>query len=96
MAEKNRPETPITAKLTNKMLEELLKHVEKWIATLGSAGSLNNKHVSGQTRVTAAKTGIDLVMKLLGSSTSFEGDDLLAQLMSMPTPAEEDDGNESE
>ncbi len=81
--------------LTNQMLEELLKHVRGWIATLGSAGKTSNKKVNAATRVAAAKVGIDLVVKLMATSTTAEGQNLLDQLAALDE-APPDDDEESE
>ena len=74
--------------LTDTMLDELIKYVAGWIATLGSAGSPKNRKVNPQTRVTAAKTGIDLVMKLVGSSTNRDGEKLLGELEALAEQAD--------
>jgi hypothetical protein len=74
--------------LMETMLDELIKHVGGWIATLGSAGSPKNRKVNAQTRVTAAKTGIDLVMKLMGQSPNYDGEKLLGELEALTEQAE--------
>ena len=67
--------------LIDKIMASALNHIEQWIATLGSVGSMRNKHVQPTARVAAAKTGIDLVTKLITmGGASVAGEELLKQL----------------
>lgn len=64
----------------NHVLEAMLPHLAGWVETLGQAGSPDNKGVSAQVRVSAAKTGIEFVTRFLTTGQSPPGESLLKQL----------------
>lgn len=78
-------------KLADTVIEAMLKHIPNWVDTLGASGKMSNKKVSPAVRVTAAKTGIDLVTKFIGSGTSGGGEGLLAQIGALEGVAPEED-----
>ena len=83
--------------LADQVIEAMIPFIPGWVKTLGQAGSPGNKQVSPATRVTAAKTGIELVTKFMSSGTSVGGEDLLKKLQGLedsPTPTEDDDNDD--
>lgn len=76
---------PLKEKISNIILENIGKYIPGWLETLGKLGAPPKGKsplvVDGKTRVAAAKTGMDLVNKLLpdvGSSSG--GEELLKGL----------------
>jgi hypothetical protein len=67
-------------RLADTAIDAMITHVPGWIDTLGASGKMSNKKVSPAVRVSAAKTGIDLVTKFIGSGSSTGGEDLLSRL----------------
>lgn len=66
--------------LAETIVTAMLPYIGGWVETLGKAGSPKNKTVAPATRVTAAKTGLDLVKTFMASGTSVGGEDLLRRL----------------
>ena len=83
-----KPSTDPRQVLTDTMLNELIKYVGGWIATLGNAGNPKNKRVRPSDRISAAKTGIDLVVKLMGKSTNYDGERRLGELEALAEQAD--------
>ena len=75
------------SRLARVVLERVLSqgHLQGWLDTLGELGKPPAKGtksaVPAQTRVTAAKAGVDFVTKFLGDAGATQaGQDLLAEL----------------
>lgn len=72
--------------LIDSLMTAAIGHVGEWIHTLGSSGSMKNKKINPAARVTAAKTGIDLVTKLVTmGGASYTGEALLDELAALET-----------
>jgi hypothetical protein len=77
---------PLKEKISRIILENIGDYIPGWLETLGKLGAPPKagvkQVVDGRTRVTAAKTGMDLVSKLLPDVASGAGGQSLLEKLS--------------
>ena len=81
--------------LADQIVEAMIPYISGWVKTLGLAGAPGNRGVSASARVSAAKTGIELVTKFMSSGTSVSGENLLRMLEDLnKAPGENNDDDD--